>query len=129
VIEGENAGSWTHVVGEVDDGRKFDLLACADALLLVSKYEAFGFVALEALASEIAVLLYEDLPAASTLARHGATPVPRGSTKTLAEALIRATSGPGPGRPLRTWDEYGDDMIALIDVAAADEKLDGARGL
>jgi glycosyltransferase involved in cell wall biosynthesis len=126
MIRQEGGENWTHVVGEVDEYRKFELLAAADALFLVSDYEAFGFVALEALASGTPVLAFEDLPAAPTLASVGAILTPRASAEALAVAFLLAGKEQRPPMPPRTWDEYGDEMTRLIEEVMADGTPPGA---
>ena len=93
-------------LGPIDDEEKSSLLHLSDVLVMVSHYEAYGFVAIEALAHGVVPVIYEDFPAAATLLQRGAVGVPRlGGVKALADAIRRAKRSE-IGESQRSWDEY-----------------------
>ena len=100
-------------VGRVSDQRKSELLVASDVLLMLSQYEAFGFVALEALAHGCSVIAFDDFPSSSSLAAWGAARVRRSdSAITIARCLLGAGKTTRPSLP--TWEQFGDQCLERL---------------
>jgi glycosyltransferase involved in cell wall biosynthesis len=96
-VKDHQAESWIVATGPVDESQKSDLLRLADVLVVVSDYEAFGFVALEALVHGCAVISYDDFPSSDLLAGLGGLLVRReegdqGIVKRLREFMSGAAT-------------------------------------
>ena len=106
----EDWPAFLFAVGRVSDERKSELLVASDVLLMLSQYESFGFVALEALAHGCSVITYDDFPSSSSLAAWGAAMVQRSDgLVTIARCLLGVEKTTRPSLP--TWEQFGDQCL------------------
>lgn len=116
---------WIHRVGPLSDDEKSGVLAASDALAMLSEYEAFGFVALEALAHGVCPAIYDDFPSSGQLQSWGAITIPRSEgIDAVADGLLRASSTRISGS-FRSWAAYADDVSAALSGSLP--PLDGTR--
>jgi glycosyltransferase involved in cell wall biosynthesis len=111
-IKANGSDDWTLVMGAIDDSLKSRVLAASDVALVLSEYEAFGFVALEALAHRLPIVLYDDFPSSGYLTDSGAVTVSRAFGECgVANAIERAMSC-RDSLPIdfRTWSDFADDL-------------------
>jgi glycosyltransferase involved in cell wall biosynthesis len=107
---------WLIYAGALNDKEKSAHLAGSDAVLVLSQYEAFGFVALEAIVHEVTPVLWSDLPAAAVLVGKGAVTVPRtGGATSAARAVLQAVNSRPEAALVRSWSEYVQDVRLQIE--------------
>ncbi|WP_269858235.1 glycosyltransferase [Streptomyces sp. RPT161] len=124
-------------LGRVDGTARFDLLAGARLVCMPSRYETFGMVAAEALATGTPVLAY-DIPCLRALVGEAVgVLVPAGDVTGYAEALAKLAADPehcaalGAAGPASVrhldWDRIADAQLVVYRDASgpvADEPLD-----
>ncbi|MGW7007793.1 glycosyltransferase [Streptomyces sp. NPDC054933] len=115
-------------LGRVDGTARFDLLAGARLVCMPSRYETFGMVAAEALATGTPVLAY-DIPCLSALVGDAVgVRVPPGGITAYAEALAKLAADPehcaalgaaGPASVRRLdWDRIAEAQLAVYQAAS-----------
>jgi glycosyltransferase involved in cell wall biosynthesis len=113
------AADWLVQTGTISDDEKMAILAAADVLLMLSEYEAFGFVALDAQAVGTSVITFDDFPSSSELAANGGMLVTRSPRAPcdVAELLGRMPVPCDRRRAvpvgIRTWDSFADEVCGL----------------
>jgi hypothetical protein len=110
---------WVEITGEVSEMEKSTLLAASDVLLVLSLFEAFSFVVLEALAHQCMAILFDEYPSSDYLEELGAILVDRAEgLPAIASAVLRTRDGKRfRPKPLRSWRMFADDIeAALSDV-------------
>jgi glycosyltransferase involved in cell wall biosynthesis len=92
------------------------LLAGARVVVVPSRFEAFGLVALEALAAGRTVVYSTDTGMAETIGDHGIA-ADAGDPRALAAAIVDAFTGPTASAPppdfFTTWSEMTDQYLAI----------------
>ncbi|MFI6689893.1 glycosyltransferase [Streptomyces sp. NPDC050485] len=110
-----------HWLGRIDGTARFDLLATARLVCMPSRYETFGMVAAEALATGTPVLAF-DIPCLRTLVtNHVGVRVPAGDITAYAKALTRLANDPArcaalgaagpPSVRHLDWDRISADQL------------------
>ncbi len=129
-------------LGRVDGAARFDLLAGARLVCMPSRYETFGMVAAEALATGTPVLAY-DIPCLRALVGESVgVRVPAGDVTGYAAALAELAADPGRCAALGAagpdsvrqldWDRIAQAQLAVFRAASGpvgDEPLDTRRQL
>jgi glycosyltransferase involved in cell wall biosynthesis len=80
--------SWIHFLGRLDGPEKYRLLSSARALLMPSRFETFGMVAIEALAAGAPVVAFDVGPLAEVAGPGGAYLVPPFDCKAFADIAM-----------------------------------------
>jgi len=107
--------TWVKHISSASDIEKSQLLAAADVLLMFSRYEAYGFVALEGIAHETRVVAWSDFPSALELARYGVRLVDRDEgVAGVARAIFGSEDRGFMAKKLRTWSDFADEMKSAI---------------
>jgi glycosyltransferase involved in cell wall biosynthesis len=122
IVANQKDPSWIIQMGGIDDEEKSRVLAVTDVVLLLSTYEAYGFVAVEALVHGAVPVLWSDFPSAPELVKRGAVAAERQDGAEGVAAAILNLAGQNkdnhdPVKNVRTWAEFAEDVrVRLLDL-------------